>query len=766
MRLSSSPYKLLSVTLLLAILPACSRDPNVRKQKFFQSGQRYFEKGQYHEAALQFGNALRIDPSYADAHYQLAQSCLKSQQWSCAFQEFSQTIELQPENSQARIELANLLIMGRNFPQAREQTDLLLKQWPNDPGVHVVVSNLLGNEGNFAGALTEMQKAIALDPNRWESFVSLGLLQVKNNQADAAETSFKSAVAVNPKGMAPRLMLASYYQSRGQFGNAEQQFREAIANDPKSSEPRGALARLYLAEGKKPEAEEFLRQAKRDFPDDSVGYRMLGDFYLATGDLDKAVAEYAFLNQEHPKDPQVKKNYIQALIMKSRFDEARKLNDEILKESPQDNDALVYRGQIQIGVGNLSDASSTLQAVVKNDPDNGLGHYYLGIALDRSGSPEQAESEWREAARLRPELAEVQRALAGVAVRKRDMGALEQAATQMITLQPASPDGYALRIISYINRKQFDNAEKDIRHVIEVAPQSPVGYVQLGSLRFVQKQYSEAGKAYQQALERDVNSVDALRGLMNTYLAQNQVDKAILAANAQIAKAADNSGFYNLLGTALFNNKKDLNAAEAAFKKAAGLNKNNVDALVKLGQVLTASGKLDEAIASYQQSIRDNPRQATFFVLLGQVYESRQDWNNARSAYQQALEIQPSDPLASNNLAYALLRTGGNVDVALSLAQTARRGMPDSPNAADTLGWVYYQKGAYQLAIGQFQEALKLGEKSRAPENPNVHYHLGLAYEKTNQPALARRHLERALKISPNYSDAADVKKQLAQLKS
>jgi len=43
---------------------------------------------------------------------------------------------------------------------------------------------------------------------------------------------------------------------------------------------------------------------------------------------------------------------------------------------------------------------------------------------------------------------------------------------------------------------------------------------------------------------------------------------------------------------------------------------------------------------------------------------------------------------------------------------------------------------------------------------------LGLAYEKTDQPALARQHLQRVLKINPNYSNAAEVKKQLAELAS
>ena len=106
------------------------------------------------------------------------------------------------------------------------------------------------------------------------------------------------------------------------------------------------------------------------------------------------------------------------------------------------------------------------------------------------------------------------------------------------------------------------------------------------------------------------------------------------------------------------------------------------------------------------------------------------------------------------------------MDVALSLAQTARRGMPDSPNVADTLGWVYYQKGAYKSAIDLFQEALKLGEKNKSPEDATVHYHLGMAYESTDQPVLARQHFERVLKISPNYSSAGDVKKRLSQLRS
>jgi hypothetical protein len=40
-----------AVCFIVALLTGCSRDPNVRKQKYLESGQRYFDKGMYREAS-------------------------------------------------------------------------------------------------------------------------------------------------------------------------------------------------------------------------------------------------------------------------------------------------------------------------------------------------------------------------------------------------------------------------------------------------------------------------------------------------------------------------------------------------------------------------------------------------------------------------------------------------------------------------------------------------------------------------------------------
>jgi len=756
----------LCLVLMTATFAACSRDLNVRKQRYFHHAQSYLEKNQYREAAIEFVNALKIDPSYAEAHYGLAQCYVKTQQPTRAYQEFARTVELQPENYSARIEMAALLISHGELQLAQDQTDWLLQHRPDESKTHLTAANLLAAKQDFPAAVAEMQKAIALAPGDAELYLQLALMLLKNGQPDAAEANFKKAVELNPKAADAWLLMATYHQARGWYGQAEQEIRHAIDADPKNPEPRAAIARLYLAQGKKVEAEEFLKQVKHDFPDNSVGYRMLGDFYSLSGDLDKAVAEYAALISEHPKDLVVKKNYVQLLILKNRYAEARNLNEEILQASPNDGEALLYRGELQVQAGDVNGAIGTLQSVIKSDPSNAAAHYQLGVAFQISGDLENTESEWWHAARLDPNMVEAQRSLAILAMQKGDMGTLEQVATEFIKLQPGSAEGYALRAVSEVNLRQFKAAEADISKAIAVAPQSHLGYVQLGNLKLAQKQYSDAGKAYRQALDRDPNSTDALRGLMNTYMEQNKPDEAIAVANAQIAKAPINSSFYDLLGSALSQNKKDLKAAETFFRKAIELDKNNIDALIKLGQVQAAQGETDQAVATYQQAIKDHPRVPQFFILLGGLYESKEEWAKAEDEYRAALELKPNDPTASNNLANVMLQGGGNVDMALSLAQTARRGMPDSPSVADTLGWVYYQKGVYGSAINLFQEALRLQEKNKEPDNPNIHYHLGMAYLKTKRPVLAREQLERALKIDPNYQEAAAIKKLLGNLHS
>src|SRR5215472_9902161 len=170
----STSFRLIFLlTVLAGLLTGCSRDPNVRKQKYFESGERYFEKAKYREAAIQYSNAIQVDPRFGQAHYHLALAYLRMAEPNRAFQELQRSVELEPANYAARVDMANMLIASKFYKEAQEQLDILTDKQPNNPDVHMALANFKAREGDLPGALLEMQKAISLDPNRSEAFLNM-----------------------------------------------------------------------------------------------------------------------------------------------------------------------------------------------------------------------------------------------------------------------------------------------------------------------------------------------------------------------------------------------------------------------------------------------------------------------------------------------------------------------------------------------------------------------------------------------------------------
>jgi Tfp pilus assembly protein PilF len=113
---------------IAGLVAGCTRDPNVRKREFFESGSRYYAKGQYQEAAIQFANAIHIDPKFEQAHYKLGSCDIRLRQWPDAYKELTRAVQLQPTDLKARLELGNLLLLGRQFQAAQAQAQQVLKQ--------------------------------------------------------------------------------------------------------------------------------------------------------------------------------------------------------------------------------------------------------------------------------------------------------------------------------------------------------------------------------------------------------------------------------------------------------------------------------------------------------------------------------------------------------------------------------------------------------------------------------------------------------------
>ena len=136
----------------------CSRDPNVRKQKYLDSGEKYAAEGKYREASIQYLNAIQIDSRFAQAHYDLSQAYLKLGDTNRAFQELNRTVELAPDNYRAHTDLANLLVTVRNpdgtpvqdtLKQAKTHLDILREKQPNNPETHEAWANYDAAQNNI-----------------------------------------------------------------------------------------------------------------------------------------------------------------------------------------------------------------------------------------------------------------------------------------------------------------------------------------------------------------------------------------------------------------------------------------------------------------------------------------------------------------------------------------------------------------------------------------------------------------------------------------
>ena len=110
------------------LISSCSRDPQKAKAKYFAAGQNYMKKGQYGDAAIEFRNALRLDPRFVDAYYQLAQADLAQHDWNAAYASLEKAIELDPQRLDARLDRGRLYLAARQFDNAEDEANFILKQ--------------------------------------------------------------------------------------------------------------------------------------------------------------------------------------------------------------------------------------------------------------------------------------------------------------------------------------------------------------------------------------------------------------------------------------------------------------------------------------------------------------------------------------------------------------------------------------------------------------------------------------------------------------
>src|SRR5580700_9718267 len=178
------------------LLSSCSRDIQKAKAQYLAAGQKYMAKKQYGDAAIEFRNALRLDPRFVDAYYQLAEASLAQHDWELAYASLEKAIELDPSRLDTRLDRGRLYLAARQFDKSVEEANFILKQDSNNAGAYQLLGASLIGEKRPEEALAALTKITELLPNSPSAYVTLALAEISVNHSTEAEQDLKKAMAV------------------------------------------------------------------------------------------------------------------------------------------------------------------------------------------------------------------------------------------------------------------------------------------------------------------------------------------------------------------------------------------------------------------------------------------------------------------------------------------------------------------------------------------------------------------------------------------
>ncbi len=251
-------------------------------------------------------------------------------------------------------------------------------------------------------------------------------------------------------------------------------------------------------------------------------------------------------------------------------------------------------------------------------------------------------------------------------------------------------------------------------------------YLSFGSLFFQHGYLDHAEASFRTALRDDPASAEALYGIGSVCMNQQR--------NAEA---------------------RDFFAR--AVKLTASYPETLPNAWNNLGILSTREGRMDEAIAHFQQALQLSPDSMIALDNLGSAYRQTKRWNDAQKTYENALRIQPNDPEANYGLGmvYAQNDDATNAEQYLQRALELR---PAYPEALNNLGILYLRTERRDQAVANFEEAIRV-----APDFDQAYLNLARVYAIEGNREKARKVLSDLLKRKPDHAQAKSLLEQLQQ---
>ena len=194
-------------------------------------GRAYVELGEVEKALDAFLEALKIDSSYAPAHFNIALLYEDEGEFDDALSHARKASSLSPDDLDYRYLMASLLVTTNRHEEAIPHLQLVADAWPWHHASHYKLGQSLVRTGNSEEGQPVLQKAESLRDQ------DAGIVQLLNSAQSAPDDPYVHAA------------LGSALRGAGRYEDALRAYKIARYLDPANLEIQTNMANLYLLKG-------------------------------------------------------------------------------------------------------------------------------------------------------------------------------------------------------------------------------------------------------------------------------------------------------------------------------------------------------------------------------------------------------------------------------------------------------------------------------------------------------------------------------------
>jgi superkiller protein 3 len=226
-------------------------------------GNLHFVVRDFEAAKSAFVRTAELDPGFAYAHVRLAQIYYRLEQGSQVADEAKQALRLQPTNAEAHKYLAlSATIQMQDSGGAASGGGKVDDLSGLEAGSNKEAKDLnnqavaLAEQNQWVKAEAAYKRAIELDPNVAMYYYNLGNLYTKWQHPQQALAALNKAKSLAPRNMAVRQNLGYTMCQFNLFSDAVTEFREMLDMDPHWNMARPCLIKALDSLGRKKEADQ------------------------------------------------------------------------------------------------------------------------------------------------------------------------------------------------------------------------------------------------------------------------------------------------------------------------------------------------------------------------------------------------------------------------------------------------------------------------------------------------------------------------------